>query len=375
MLSRILLAIMLALTLFPKSATAHKPSDSYLTLTANGGSLTGRWDIALRDLEHAIGLDGDDDGAITWGELQARHAAVAAYALARLKISANGAPCSLQDTGHLVDHHGDGGYAVLEFAATCPGAEQVNELDLSYTLLFDLDPQHRGLLQLVQGGTVVSAVFSPEMATQSFALGTNGGWRQLRTYLWEGVHHIWIGYDHILFLLTLLLPAALRRQDGRWVPVARLSTAIGQIMVIVTAFTLAHSITLALAALELVKLPSNLVEAAIAASVVIAAVNNIVPIVTRRLWLVAFGFGLIHGFGIAGVLADLGLPGDALAIALLAFNLGIEMGQIVIVTALLPLLFLVRDARLYSRVALPAGSLAAAAIGMIWLLERAVALP
>ena len=375
MVPRTLIVLALALTLLPNLAAAHKPSDSYLTVTADDGSVSGRWDIALRDLEHAIGLDANADGAITWVELQSRHATIAAYALARLEIAADGAPCTVQGTDHLVEHHSDGAYAVLEFAAVCAGVGQVDDLTLSYGLFFDLDPQHRGLLQLVRGDTVASAVFSPDMPTQNFTLGENSGWHQLQTYLWEGVHHIWIGYDHVLFLLTLLLPAALRRQDGRWVPAERLGTAIAQIMVIVTAFTLAHSITLGLAALQLVALSPRLVEAAIAASVVIAAINNIIPIVTRRLWLVAFGFGLVHGFGFASVLADLGLPRDALAIALLAFNLGIELGQIAIVAALLPMLFLIRKAGLYSRVALPAGSLAAAAIGMIWFMERTVAFP
>ncbi|MDH3473303.1 MAG: HupE/UreJ family protein [Rhodospirillales bacterium] len=369
MLRRFLVTLITVLVLIPAAAQAHKPSDSYLTLAEDQGALTGQWDIALRDLYYALGLDANDDGAITRGELKARRDAVAAYALARLKISAENKVCALRPTEQLVARHSDGAYAVLRFAAACPAA--VERLEVSYRLFFDLDPQHRGLLQLVQGEANESAIFSPEAPVQSFTLGTPRPWRQLRTYLWEGVWHIWIGFDHILFLLTLLLPAVLLRRDGAWRPVGGPRDAFGQVFKIVTAFTLAHSITLSLAALDVVALPSRLVESVIAASVVVAAINNLVPVVTRRLWIVAFAFGLIHGFGFAGVLADLDLPGGALLVSLLGFNLGVELGQLAIVAVFLPLAFLLRGTGFYPRVALPAGSLAVAGVATLWLIERA----
>lgn len=372
---RLALALMLALILVPIASEAHRASDSFLTLTVEPDRITGRWDIALRDLDHAIGLDANDDGAITWGELRIRHAAIAAYALTRLGLSADDRPCTLDATDHLVERHGDGAYAVLEFAAACSARGPVDGLSLSYGLFFELDPQHRGLLQLVHSDGTVSAIFAPDAMTQRFTLQREAPWRQFAAYTREGVHHIWIGFDHILFLLTLLLPAALWWRDGRWVPVSRLPTAFVQTAGIVTAFTAAHSLTLALAVFDVIVLPPRLIEAAIAASVIIAAINNLVPFITRRLWLMAFSFGLVHGFGFAGVLADLGLPSGALATSLLGFNFGVELGQMAIVVAALPLLFLLRRSRLYARLALPAGSLAAAAIGAIWLLERVAPLP
>lgn len=375
---RPLAAIVAFLVLMPAVAQAHKPSDSYLTVSVADDAVTGRWDIALRDLDHAIGLDTNDDGAITWGELRARHEAVDAYALARLDISTRGLSCGLRATDNLTDQHSDGGYAVLYFAVDCPVAEgfdRIDGFDVSYDLFFDLDPQHRGLVQIAHGDSLESTIFSPDTATQSFALGAPRNWRQFGVYVREGAWHIWIGLDHVLFLLTLLFPAVLRRQGGRWVPVARLQYAVGQILMIVTAFTVAHSITLGLAALEILELPSRLVESVIAASVVVAAVNNLTPIVTRRLWLVAFVFGLIHGFGFAGALADLGLPPGALLIALFEFNLGVELGQIAIVAGFLPVAILLRNSAVYPRFVLPAGSIAVAAVAMIWLLERAFAVP
>ena len=143
---RWLLCLSLGLALSVADVQAHKPSDSYLSLSIEGARLQGQWDIALRDLDYAIGLDQNDDGAITWGELRARQAAVAAYVLPRLHLRADGTLCTSRVTAHLVDHHTDGAYAVLRFAVDCRREPRVLELD--YRLFFDLDPQHRGLLRL-----------------------------------------------------------------------------------------------------------------------------------------------------------------------------------------------------------------------------------
>ncbi len=206
---------------------------------------------------------------------------------------------------------------------------------------------------------------------------------QFVDYAADGVWHIWIGFDHILFLLSLLLPAVGawvagvggQRPGGSrratWQPVPRLGVAVWEVLRIVTAFTLAHSITLSLATLGWVSLPSRLVESTIAASVVLAALNNVFPFFQGRRWMVAFAFGLIHGFGFASVLADLGLPRDALALALLGFNLGVEAGQLAIVAVFLPLAYLLRHSKFYRWVVLWGGSLAIAAIAAAWFVERA----
>jgi hypothetical protein len=138
----------------------------------------------------------------------------------------------------------------------------------------------------------------------------------------------------------------------------------------VTSFTAAHSITLSLAALGLVSLPSRLVESAIALSVVLAAANNIWPVVAHKRWLVAFGFGLIHGFGFASVLAELGLPADALVLSLLGFNAGVEIGQMAIVAVFLPLAFLLRRTRFYLRGVFLVGSWLIMLVALVWLAER-----
>jgi hypothetical protein len=360
------LALLLLLASF--AAQAHKPSDSYLHLKVDGARVTGQWDIALRDLEQAIGLDSNGDGEITWGELRARHADIAAYALARLSFSGDAQSCPLRVTGHEVDRHSDGAYEVLRFAADCGSAPA--QIEIGYTLFFDFDAQHKGLLNLEYQGRIQSLVFTPERSKQHFALGEMSAWRQFLSYGREGVWHIWIGYDHILFLLSLLLPAVLLRERRHWVPVAQFGDAFWDVLKIVTSFTVAHSITLSLAALGLISLPSRLVESAIAASVVLAALNNLWPLVGGRRWVVAFAFGLVHGFGFASVLAELGLPRDALVLALVGFNLGVEAGQLAIVAAFLPLAYYLRAGVFYRRVVLLGGSAMIVAVALVWLAER-----
>ena len=350
------------------SAWAHKASDSYLVIDARGSEVTAQWDIALRDIDFAIGLDSDGNGEITWGELRTRQANVAAWALSRLEVQ-RGGPCPLELTALQVDTHTDGGYAVLRLAGVCPAS--AGDLQLGYRLLFDLDGLHRGLLRLTVDGTTHSTVLSPTSGTLRFGPDAVSRLTQFRQYLVEGIWHIWIGFDHILFLLSLLLPAVLVHSNAGWRGVARFGEAWREVLWVVTSFTAAHSITLSLAALGVLALPSRLVESAIALSVVLAAANNLYPVVAHRRWVVAFCFGLIHGFGFASVLTELGLPAGALVLSLVGFNLGVEVGQLAIVAGFLPLAFVLRHTAFYRRGVFVWGSLFTVLVAATWLVERA----
>ncbi len=362
-------ALACALLLCCMPARAHKPSDSYLNLRLDGERIEARWDIALRDLDFAIGVDGDGDGRLTWDEIRARHDAIAAYALARLQVDSELGACALAPQGEqLIEQHGDGAYTVLRLQGRCTARPA--RLTVTYRLFADTDAQHRGLLGVDSGGAVRSAILGGDRPRQVVELAWRTPGQEFLAYLRHGVWHIWIGFDHILFLVSLLLPAVLVWRGGAWEGVAGLRAAGVDVLKTVTAFTLAHSVTLTLAALGVLALPSRWVESAIAASVVVAALNNVVPVVQRRRWLAAFLFGLVHGFGFASVLAELGLPRDALALALLGFNVGVELGQLAIVAAVLPLAFALRDTRLYRRMLLPGGSVAIALVACVWLAER-----
>ncbi len=364
--------ITLLLALLLPTAWAHKPSDSYLTVEVKAAAIEGQWDIALRDLDFALMLDADGNGELTWGEVRARHADIAAYASQRLTVTAEDKPCTLEVGAQQIDEHTDGSYSVLPLTLQCEAASPTR-VALTYTLFADLDPQHRGLLNLAARGASRSAVLGPQQAMQSFELGEVNRWRQFVDYVREGVWHIWIGLDHILFLLSLLLPSVLLWQGAtkKWQAVNSFREAFVDVLKVVTAFTLAHSITLSLAALGIIELPSRWVESVIAASIVVAALNNVWPRVIGRLWMVAFGFGLVHGFGFASVLADLGLPRDALVLALVGFNVGVELGQFAIVIVFLPLAYALRRSFFYRRWVMVGGSVLIALLAAVWLVERA----
>lgn len=366
-----------------RPALAHKPSDSYLTLTVRATHIDVRWDVALRDLDNELGLDSNDDGLLTWGEVRRRQADIDALLLSQLHVSADGDRCHLAPTAgpplaHALDTHSDGTYDVVEFGLDCRAAPRM--LGIEYRLFANSDPTHRGILRLREGAGLAEfervAVLGPDQPIRSFAIGRNAWVDTLREFVVQGIWHIWLGFDHILFLLALLLSSVLSRVGDQrkslvWTGVPRLRAALVDVLKIVTAFTVAHSITLTLAVLGWVWLPTRLVESAIAATVLLAALNNLFPLMRERRWLAAFGFGLIHGFGFAGALRDLGLPPGALGISLFGFNLGVEIGQLALVSVFFPVAFALRFTAFYRRGILRVGSAAIAILALIWLLERA----
>lgn len=354
-------------------ASAHKPSDSYLSVSAVAGQteVAIRWDISLRDLDYVLQLDRDNDGALTWGEVRQRSEDIARYASTHLALASSRQACPIANASPLMlDRHSDGTYAVLNLVARC--ATLSGDLQMTYSLLFDVDPSHRGLVRWQAPGAAATQalLFGTESANQTLQFQEPDAWQTLKQYVVDGVWHIWIGYDHILFLLALLLPAVLVRCDGRWQGAGTFPDAVKEVLKVVTAFTLAHSITLSLAALEIVSLPSRLVESAIAASVIVAAVNNLRGSIESRRWVMAFGFGLIHGFGFASVLADLGLPKGALVLSLVGFNVGVELGQLAIVAVFLPFAFVLRNSAFYRVGVLKFGSGLIALLACFWLVQR-----
>jgi hypothetical protein len=355
------------------AAFAHQSSSSYLTLKVDGATVAMRWDIALRDADRVLHLDKNGDGTITWGEVRVRETDLENYAHANLAISSDGHPCPATHSEPLmIDTHSDGTYAVLQSTLTC--AAPVTSLDIAYHFLFDFDPTHRGLLNLQYGKQTQSDVFGPDRQTQHILLQAPSKLKLLGDYMNVGIWHIWTGYDHMLFLLTLLLPAVMIYRKPTWQPVERLRPAALDMLKTVTAFTLAHSVTLTLAVLGIVRPSPPIIEALIAFSILVTALNNLRPTFTHARWFLAFGFGLIHGFGFANVLVDLALPRTSLAIALAGFNLGVECGQMVVVLIAFPLIFVLRRKSFYRPWILRGGSALAALLAGVWMVQRIAAI-
>ena len=203
-------------------------------------------------------------------------------------------------------------------------------------------------------------------------LGVEATWSSITlNFLKSGIHHLLIGLDHLLFLFVLLIPAVYRRHEKQLLAVDNPSAALLEVFWIATSFTLAHSITLTLAALNVVSIPARFIESLIALSIAAAALNNLVPIFRMRATYLAFIFGLIHGFGFANVLVDLPLTVSERVLALLSFNIGIELGQLLFIVIVFPIALLLRHTRFYKSVIFYGGSVVSVFIALWWFFERA----
>lgn len=379
----------LALLTWMPSARAHKASDAYLQMRVDTHQVTVRTDVALRDLDRELVLDADGNGLLTWGEVRARSDEIQSlidHSIVWRMLDAAQQPCEAGAAAALqLEQHSDGRYAVLQRTWTCRGTAAT--VDVTYRLFAASDPTHRGILLWRDAGLARTTVVAPDAPTLRVLTVTSGmagiaGNRvqaadapQPSGAHWagifrDGVHHIWIGVDHVLFLVVLLLPAVLRRDAGHWVPAQAWRPAVGRVLAVVTAFTVAHSITLGLAVFEVMQPPSRWVESLIALSVLLAALNNLRPVMVDSTWRFTFMFGLVHGFGFASALKDLGLSRSELAVPLVLFNLGVEAGQLAIVSLVVPLAWWARRWTGYRRWILGAGSVGVAGIAAVWLVER-----
>ncbi len=261
-------------------------------------------------------------------------------------------------------------FAEIRLVATCPLPFETLGLDDS--LFFDLDPRHSGLCRVSFGTRTLTEEFSKGFEHFEWKIDAAAPPAELglHEYVWKGMEHIYTGYDHIAFILGLLLVAALRREPQGW-SARPFALALPYVLKVVTAFTVAHSLTLILAALDVISLPSRFVESAIAASIVYIAVENMAPREPRYRWPVAFLFGLVHGLGFAAMLRPI-LPPNGVVVPLVAFNVGVELGQLTIVAAVLPFLLLAAraGAERYRRVVVLGGSTLVALVGALWLVER-----
>jgi hypothetical protein len=317
-----LAALLCGALLLPLAVLAHQQSLSYGELDVRGTEVQLRLRFALADLPAVAPVD-PARGA---GGLAALGEALPRQLLAGLSLRSGDATCALQPGPQAAPAEADGVQVTASYR--CPA--EVQRLEVRLPLLELLPPGHTHLARITFEGAELAERVA-QAGSASYTVERLGGGGAALRLLRLGVEHIFTGYDHIAFLIgLLLLGGSLRRLVG-----------------IVTAFTVAHSITLALAALEILSPPSRLVEALIAASIVAVASENLWALqqaagqrekALRHRWLFTFAFGLVHGFGFADALRELHLSRGQLAAGLLSFNLGVELGQLCIVALALPLL-------------------------------------
>lgn len=355
---------------------AHQLSTAYLNIDVanHSNQLSGQMQWRFFDLEKALGLDSDLDGNLRWYEVLQNQSRIISYATNKLSISSGQRSCPIVFNDLLrADTHFDEGYLVLDFAAQCSEEIIAQSLQINYQGVFDQDPNHKMILNIqgMDAGTnpTFSTVLESDSRNIEFDPRKNYVYDTFSTYLYQGIVHIFIGIDHILFLVVLMMTCVLYRDQGKWLARQDFKQVFKSAAWIVTAFTLAHSITLTATVVEWISPNSRWVEVGIALSVLITAANNIWPLLLRMGW-ITFAFGLLHGMGFASVLAELGLSPEHQIISILAFNLGVEVGQIAILLLVLPVFFVLRHRRFYQTIVLRAGSLIIGLIALGWTIER-----
>jgi hydrogenase/urease accessory protein HupE len=354
---RVLAAILgLATLLLSIPAAAHPAPFSYVDLRLESGEIVGTLTVHVIDLARELAID-QPATLLDEGVLDRQYGQIQHILSGRLRIGTGELP-PLQ-WGEIAPLPGEDAVRMaFSIAAPPPPALAVD------ARLFAYDPLHQTFVNVYEGDVLVQQwILSDGDTRRTHYAGTAAGaLAVLGTFIPSGVHHILIGPDHILFIVALIL------LGGTW----------RRLALIVTAFTLGHSVTLSLAALDIVVLPAAVIEPLIALSIVVVAVDNLLrgarPGEGRDLRaMMAFAFGLIHGFGFAYVLRELGLPDAQLALSLFGFNLGVEIGQLLIVLVVATLLDQVRRrSPPLARQIATIGSLAVAAAGAYWFVDRVI---
>ncbi|AXR07711.1 HupE/UreJ family protein [Salinimonas sediminis] len=362
-----LLSCIFLLTSIP--ARGHELSNGYLSLTVNNDEdVSGTLLLQPFDLEQTVGLDTNTDGQLTWAEVLSRSDALHRYVNEHLVLSTNAQPCPA--TLHAPTLHSISSQTLIgvAFSFACPAS---SNLTLQYSAIFSEDPTHKVLF--TAAGNDLQATQTQVLTAQADTVELSGTpidtWATVGNFVYEGIIHIWIGIDHILFLIATLLTVNLYRQHNQWQAESSKRTVLRHTFYLVTAFTLAHSLTLTSTALGWYSPSSRWVELGIAISVLLTALNNIWPVIHRLGW-VTFAFGLLHGMGFASVFAELQSVASKPLLTIASFNVGVEIGQLAIVALLLPLLLGLRKVKAYAQFIMPTASSIIALIAVSWAIQR-----
>ena len=362
-------------------ASAHAGDQSYLYLDVTESSLAGRVEVPMADLRSVLGLslEGPDEQVLA--ELRDNHDAVLAYLDEHFDIGADGvdweitfsdAEIFFSDAPEIDDN-----YLIYDFDVDVAGAEVPRVFEVRFDPFFEIEEGRDHLLLVgndwqagvIDNGGEDLATFDDGRREQTIDLGDPSWVKNFTSSIELGVNHIQTGPDHILFVLVLLLPSVLVFRE-MWRPVDGFGSALWRVLKVVTMFTVAHSITFTLAGLDLLPLPSpKIVESIIALSIAVAALHNIRPIAANREWLISFLFGLFHGMGFASLVSGLDVSRSTQLVSLLGRNVGIEIGQAVVVLLLFPALYLLRRTRLY-RPFFVGVSMLMTLVALIWMVER-----
>ena len=378
-------------------AQAHKASDGYLVLgeagaqAATPGALRMQLSLALKDVDAALdSLDADNDRRLTWGEIKRATPDIVRWVAGDVSLQCAGKPLNIGWAFETLEQRSDGAYIRLGAPLACAAPAS---LELNYRLLKDIDPTHRLLLSGALGGKPFATVLAPlgrpvielrQAGSPVAAAGQAGavqaprqlpqsGFATLVQFFDEGVHHILTGYDHLAFLLALLLPVVLfpklsgttRVAAGGW-----RNAGFSRLLLTVTGFTIGHSVTLAVATLGGMSASPAWVEPLIALTIAASALLNLYPVRWIRGDVLALVFGLIHGLAFSSVMIEAGISGSLLLWGLAGFNLGVEAGQLAAVAGWCVLHRILLPWRYYQQIVVRGGSWVLVALALYWTVQR-----
>jgi hypothetical protein len=348
---------------------AHEGHSAFLKVRVDDSSVTATIDLALADARKLLALPRHLPEQAAFDAIVSRQQMLAERVRSSFEFREAGRRCSSTVVAPAAERPEHSKLVRVHLSARCE--QRIEKLSIHNITPLDVDPSYRIYSSVEHGSTVQAAVLGSERREVAFTLRHASAFSHFWPFLRQGAHHAATGFDHMLFLAALLLPAPMIRAAGRWTPRERALEVLLEIAFVSTAFMGAHSLTLCAAALDLVRLPARWVESTIALTVLIAALNNVGPLVRLRSWHLAFGLGLVHGFGFATQLGVLDLPAASRAVGLFAFNVGVEVGQFALVGACLPALLWLRRTSFYPRGVLEVPSLLIAWVAGVWLVERA----
>lgn len=363
-------SVFLCLILWSGAVFSHQTGNSYLTLREADDRLWVELDFIVRDLGNLLQVPGQpSDPPPAADKLAALQVPITQVIQQSLSIAVDEQDIPLEFMSQSVVLHNDGLYVRQRFSAKALSAD-AKFVVVRYQFFTQNDMLGRAFFKLNLRGEEISSVFDQSNAIQRFALGEGKRWSTMGLFTKEGAKHIWEGPDHLLFLLTLLLPGLMLIRPAESSTASSSTAAWKFALKVITAFTVAHSLTLASSVLGWVSLPDRFIESTIALSIMVSAALNLQNRFTFSHWKLAFVFGLIHGMGFANGLKELGLSSMYFLEALFAFNLGVELGQLsAVVLVAVPLVLLAR--REESRLQVMRwGSGMVFLIALFWLVQR-----
>jgi len=362
----LILFLLFTFFLISKPVYSHTTSTSYLNLDLNKTSITGTWQVTVKDIHLVLGLDINNDSKLIWSEIINQKYRILEELNKSIKISSNSNICRIHTRKIKIDRRSTNVFLIIPFETNC---HLKSRLLVNYNFLFDIDAFHKTILTVKDINRNSTTILSYSNRTYQFDAQSANSFQNFLKFITQGIIHVLIGLDHVLFVICLLLSATLfmknsaqQENNSRFL--------MTNIFKLITTFTVAHSITLILASTKILSISPIIIEPAIALSVIVLALLNLNTHFNFKHWPIVFLFGLIHGFGFAFVLEEVQIQSSSLISSLFGFNLGVEIGQFVIVLSVLPLLYILITKKFYSRYVVPISSVLIAVTGLVWFIDR-----